>query len=494
MSAADPIARNRGAITFGIILTTLMSALDTTVANIALPHIQGSLSASPEQITWVITSYIVATAVTIPVSGWLSSHFGLKPMLIACIAGFTLTSLACGLATSLPELVLFRIAQGVIAAPLMPVTQAVLLNINPPERHGRAMALFTMAAVLAPAVGPIIGGWLTEALSWRWCFFINLPAGVLSIVILATVLPASPPRPGRFDFLGFGALGLAIGCLQLVLDRGTTLDWFDSREIVIEATLSATAFAVYLIHSMTSPAPLFPLAIFRDRNLVTASVFGFLFSILTFTSFTLLPLMMQGLLGYSVIHAGWLSVPRGLLMLLILQFMGRIDQLVDRRVLVAVGLFFFVLAFWEMGRFSLDMDGDTIVWATLLQGVGQGILFVPLATLGFATIAPRLRADGAAFNALMRNVGGSAGVAAMQALAARNAQAAHTRLAAHIVPGDPRVATLPDGISPPLLDGLINRQAMMLAYVQDFRLMTLIGLLCIPLVLLMRTRRQPGAR
>ena len=481
---------HRGPLTLGILLSALMSALDTTVANIALPHIQGNLSASPEQITWVITSYIIATAVTIPVSGWLAARFGLRRMMLTCVTGFTLASVLCGIASNLPELVLFRMLQGAIAAPLMPVTQAVLLNINPPERHGRAMALFTMAAVLAPAVGPIIGGWLTEDLSWRWCFFINVPAGIVSFMLIARYLPASPAQRRSFDFLGFGTLALAIGSLQLVLDRGTTLDWFDSREICAEATIAATAFLVFLAHSFTAPAPLFPIAMFRDRNLVTASLFGFLFSVLTFSSFTLLPLMMQGLLGYSVIHAGVLSVPRGLLMLAILQVMGRIDMLVDRRLLVATGLFFFVGAFWHMGEFDLAMNGSTIVWATLWQGVGQGILFVPLATLGFLTIAPALRPDASAFNSLMRNVGGSAGVAAMQAIATNHSQAAHARLAAHITATGPLVAGLPDRTSAILLDGLISRQAMMVAYVQDFRLMTVIGLLCIPLVLLMRTGRK----
>lgn len=488
---------NRRLITLGIILSTFMSAIDTTVANIALPHMQGSLSASPEQITWVITSYIVATAVTIPVSGWLAAKFGIKQMLLASIALFTVASVLCGMATSLPQLVLFRVLQGMAAAPMMPMTQTVLFNINPPERYGRAMALFTMAAVVAPAVGPVVGGFLTEDYSWRWCFYINVPVGICSLAIISTFLPKDAPEPRRFDFLGFGSLAIAIAAFQLTLDRGTTLDWFSSREICVEATVAGTAFWVFCAHSFTAREPLFPSGLLRDRNFLTSTVFGFFFSVLTFSSFTLLPMMMQGLLGYSVIYAGVLSMPRGIVMLAILQVMGRIDAIVDRRLLVAAGLIFFVSAFWQMSRFSLTMSGGPIVWASMLQGVGQGILFVPLSTLGFATISQNLRPDASAVSNLVRNVGGSIGVATIQALTAINSQTMHASLAAHIDAVSPiRNSVLPDMMSPDRLAGVlaldveIARQALMVAYVDDFRLMTILGALCIPLVLLLRQPRN----
>ncbi|MBV1687426.1 DHA2 family efflux MFS transporter permease subunit [Novosphingobium sp. G106] len=488
-------ALNRPLITLGLILSAFMSAMDTTVANIALPHIQGSISASPEQITWVITSYFIAQAVTIPVSGWLAARFGLKPMLLFCVLGFTVTSVMCGMAMNLPELVLFRALQGVVAAPLMPVAQSVLININPPERLGRATALFTMAAVVAPAVGPVIGGWLTDELSWRWCFYINLPAGLLSMGLLYFFLPASPPAPRPFDVLGFASLGIAVSALQLMLDRGTTLDWFDSREIWIEASVAACAFWIFLVHSITARAPLFPRALLADRNFQSSAMFGFFFSTLTFTSFALLPLMMQGVLGYSAVHAGVLSAPRGILMLIILQFMGRVDTLVDRRVLIAVGLSFFVLAFWEMSRFDLSMDGSSIVWATIIQGFGQGILFVPLSTLGFMTIAPHLRPDAAAATSFVRNVGGSISVAVFQALTVTNSQTVQSTLSAHIGREIADAQVLPSYLSPDTtagavaLAGEIQRQALMVAYVDDFRLLTIIAVLSIPLVLLIRPPR-----
>lgn len=486
---------NRGLITFGLILSAFMSAMDTTVANIALPHIQGNLSASPEQIGWVITSYFVATAITIPISGWLAARFGLKPMLIACVTGFTITSVLCGLATNLPELVLFRMLQGITAAPLMPIAQSVLININPPERLGRATATFTMAAVVAPAVGPIIGGYLTEDISWRWCFFINVPAGLVSVLMISAFLPATPPQRRAFDFLGFGSLALGIAALQLMLDRGTTLDWFASKEICAEAVLAAVGFWIFFTHTLTADRPLFPPALFRDRNLMTSMVFGFFFSVLTFSSFMLLPMMMQGVLGYSVIHTGVLSMPRGILMFCLLQIMGRIDAMVDRRLLVAIGLSFFALTFWQMSKFDLMMDGSAIVKATMLQGLGQGILFVPLSTLGFMTIPAALRADASALTTLVRNVGGSLGVAAIQALTVYNTQAMHTALTAHVTQltaagGSDLSADTPLGAM--MLDGEIMRQATMVAYIDDFRLLAGIALMVIPLTLLLRNPNSRG--
>lgn len=491
---------NRGLITFGLILSAFMSAIDTTVANIALPHIQGSISASPEQITWVITSYFIAQAVVIPISGWLAAQFGLKRMLLTCVFGFTVTSVMCGMATNLPELVLFRALQGMVAAPLMPVAQAVIININPPERLGRATAIFTMAAVVAPAIGPVVGGWLTEDLSWRWCFYINVPAGALSMALIYLFLPAAPPQPRRFDFLGFGALGLMVAALQLMLDRGATLDWFDSTEIWIEAAVAGTAFWIYLTHTLTARNPLFPTALLRDRNFQTSALFGFFFSTLTFASFALLPLMMQGVLGYSAIHAGYLSAPRGLVMLVILQVMGRVDTLVDRRVLIGTGLFFFFLAFMQMSRFDLAMDGGAIVWATMLQGVGQGILFVPLSTLGFLTIRADLRPDAAAATSFVRSLGGSFSVAVMQALTLANSQAMHGSLAAHIGREVAEAQVLPPQLAPDTVAGAvalnaeITRQSLMVAYVDAFHLLTIITLLSIPLVLLVRQPRKGSAR
>jgi DHA2 family multidrug resistance protein len=487
----------RGPITVGIMLATTMNALDLTIVNVSLPHMQGNLSASPEQITWVLTAYMIATAVMTPVSGWLASRFGIRRMLLATIAGFTMASVLCGMATNLTEMVLFRMLQGITAAPMTPLAQAVLLNINPPSRHARTMALFTMSIVVAPVVGPVVGGWLTEDYSWRWCFFINIPAGLGALVLLWLFLPREPQQCRPFDFLGFASLAITLASFQLMLDRGTTKDWFSSPEICIEAGIAATAFAMYLAHTLTAAHPLFPNSMFRDRNFVTSTVFSFFFSVLLFCSFSILPLMMQDLLRYPAIHSGILSAPRGMVMLAVLVVMGRIEPLVDRRLLVGVGSAFIVWGFWEMAKFDLSMSGNRIVFATILQGIGQGIIFVPLTTLGFSTIPQHLRPDASAISNLSRNIGGSIGIAAIQALTVVNTQTMHASLAAHVIPENPFMGTfLPPGLSPDTVAGAIalnaeiTRQARMVAYVNDFWVLTGIALLLLPLVMLLRKPRD----
>jgi DHA2 family multidrug resistance protein len=490
----------RGPITFGLMMATIMAVLDSTVVNVSLPHIQGNLSASPEQVTWVITSYIVATAVMTPLSGWLAARVGLKPMVLVSIAGFTVTSMLCGVAASLPQMVAFRILQGAAGAPIAPLCQAVLLNINPPERYGRAMALYMMGGVAAPVIGPIVGAWLTEALSWRWCFYINLPAGIGAMLILWTFLPHEAARARRFDFLGFGSLAVAIAAFQLLLDRGPSQDWFGSREIWAEAIVALAAFWVFLIHTLTAEHPLFDAALARDRNFVSTTAFAFVLMMLLVASNTLLPLMTQGVLGYPVMLSGLMNVPRGLVMLATLMIAGRLDAVVDRRGLVAAGLLVCVMGFWQMTRFDLSMTSGSIVVAAVLQGLGQGLVFVPLSTLAFATIRPALRPDASTISNLVRNLSGSIGISMMQALTAFNGQAMHAALAGHVSEADPVLrAALPPGLSLGTADGAlalnaeITRQAQMVAYVDDFRLMFLLGLACAPLLLFLRLPRTGAA-
>jgi DHA2 family multidrug resistance protein len=490
--SADAVGA-RGPITAGIMLATVMSSLDTTVVNIALPHLQGSLSASPEQITWVLTSYIVATAVTMPISGWLAARVGLKPLLITCIIGFTVTSILCGLATSLPAMVAFRLLQGITAAPIAPLSQTVLFNINPPERYGRAMALFTMGAVAAPVVGPVVGGYLTDNLSWRWCFYINIPAGIGAVALLWLFLPKEAPAPRRFDFLGFGSLAIAVAAFQLMMDRGPSRDWFGSTEICVEAMIAAACFWVYVTHTLTTAHPLFDRSLARDRNFVVSLLFNFTFSLLIYCSLTLLPLMMQGVMGYSVMVAGIVSMPRGVIMMAVLQVMGRLDSLFDRRLLLGVGWCLLAAGFLAMARFDLSMGPETIVAASALQGLGQGMIAVPLSTLAFATLNPALRAEASAISNLMRFLAGSVGIATMQALTSMNGQAMHASLAARIRLDDPAVrAGLPPFLWPGseagalALNEEITRQATMVAYVDDFLLMFLLCAIGLPLILLFR--------
>jgi DHA2 family multidrug resistance protein len=484
----------------GLMLATVMSILDTTIVNVALPHMQGSLSASPEQITWVITSYIVATAAMTPATGWLAARFGAKHVILLAVVAFTVASMLCGLAENLPQMVLFRVLQGMAAAPIAPLSQATVFNITPPERYGRAAAMFMMGTVVAPVIGPIVGAYLTDALSWRWCFYINLPAGVGSNLLLWIFLPGAGGARRRFDVLGFASLAVAVASLQLALDQGPSRDWFGSREIQLEAVIAAMGFWVFVSHTLSAEHPLFDRSLARDGNLVAGTVFNFFFNMVLMTGVTLLPLMMQGVMGYPVILSGLVSVPRGAAMLATLVLVGRLDAVVDRRVLITLGLVFCICGFWGMSRFDLSMTSGMIVWATMLQGVGQAFVFVPLAALSFATVSPALRPDATAISSLLRNLGGSIGVAIMQALTAFNSQSMHAALAEHVAPGDPMLRSLlPRALWPETADGAlalnaeINRQATMVAYVDDFRLMVVLALVCAPLIFLLRPpRRQPA--
>src|SRR6185369_5068214 len=346
-------AKNRWPITISIMLATVMNSLDTTIANVALPHIQGSVSASADQITWVLTSYIVSAAIMTPLSGWLADRVGRKRMFLLSIGGFTVASMLCGIATSLPEIVIFRVLQGVFGAALIPLSQAVLLDINPPEKHGQAMAIWGAGAILGPILGPALGGYFTENFSWRWCFYINLPIGILAFLgVLFFISGDRLTTAKRFDFLGFGMLTLFIAAFQMLLDRGPGEDWFHSREIWSYAILAVVGLWVFVIHTMTTRHPFFDPGLIRDRNFVTASIFGFFVGILLFSTMALLPPMMQNLMGYPVLTSGLVSMPRGLGSFVAMFVVGRMIGRVDTRLILFTGLMLSCVALWQMMHFD----------------------------------------------------------------------------------------------------------------------------------------------
>jgi DHA2 family multidrug resistance protein len=492
--------RNRWPITISIMLATVMNSLDTTIANVALPHMQGSVSASPEQITWVLTSYIVSAAIMTPLSGWLADRIGRKRMFLISIAGFTAASMLCGIATTLPEIVLFRVLQGVFGAALIPLSQAVLLDINPPEKHGQAMAIWGAGAILGPVLGPALGGYFTEYFSWRWCFFINLPIGILAFLGVLFFISGDRLRAAKkFDFLGFGMLTLFIAAFQMVLDRGPSQDWFQSREIWTETILAAVGLWVFVVHTLTTDHPFFDKALMRDRNFVTASVFGFFVGILLFSTMALLPPMMQTLMGYPVLTSGLVSMPRGVGSFVAMFFVGRLIGKVDTRLILMTGLTISCVSLWQMMHFDLSMTIRPFITSGIIQGFGVGLLFVPLSTLAFATIPPHLRPEGSSVYTLVRNLGSSVGISIMNALVVANTQTMHASLAANVVTSDAVVrAELPPMLNPATvagvtsLNGEVTRQASMVAYVDDFRLMFIITIACMPMLLLMRRPRQTG--
>jgi DHA2 family multidrug resistance protein len=486
-------APRRGAITTFLMMASFMQVLDTTIANVALPHIQGSLSATQDQMSWVLTSYIVVSAIMTPLAGWLSSQFGRRRVLLASIAGFTIASMLCGIAQSLSEIVLARVAQGIGGAALVPMAQAVMLDINPPERHARAMSTWVMGVTLGPIAGPALGGWLTENYDWRWVFYINVPVGILAFFGLVSSLPESQTRRSPFDFFGFTTLSLAVGALQIFLDRGQLKDWFGSPEICIEAAVSAFAFYLFVVHMFTARGTSFvnP-GLFKDSNFVVGCLFCFTVGLVLYATMALLPPLLQGLMSYPVVTTGLVMAPRGFGSLIAMLILNRIVHRVDQRWIIGCGFALTAFSAWQMSHFDLQMDRGTVMWSGIAQGIGTGLVYVPMASAAFATLSATLRNEGASIFSLARNLGSSIGISAVETLLTRNAQVMHANLAAHVTPFS-RLAPSQGGSLSALqmlsLNSRVTQQGAMIAYIDDFRLMMWLALASIPLVLLLRRRR-----
>jgi DHA2 family multidrug resistance protein len=504
MSAATPHAgvAHRGLITVSIMLATIMQALDTTIANVALPHMQGSLQASQDQITWVLTSYIVASAIALPLTGWLCGHWGRRKVFMVSVIGFTIASALCGLANSLVEIVAARLLQGVFGAALVPLSQAVLLDINPREKVGQAMAIWGAGIMVGPILGPLLGGWLTENFDWRWVFFINLPVGIFALWGIMRFLPESRPQGERLDIFGFVTLSLAIGMLQLFLDRGEQLDWFDSWEIRLEAAAALIAFAFFVVHTWTvQGVSFFNRDLLKDRNFVTGLLFAFIVGMILYGTMALLPSFLQGLMGYPVVYTGAVTAPRGIGTMIAMIVVGRLVQRVDVRAIMAVGFGLTAFSLWQMTRLTLEMDSSLIIVSGFIQGLGIGFTFVPLSTAAFATLAPRLRNQGTPIFSLLRNIGSSVGISIVQALLTENSGRAHATLAATVAPGNHGLAGLPQLLNPgnpvglALLNSEVTRQGVLIGYLSDFGIMMAVTLAAIPLLLLIRSpgRAPAGA-
>jgi MFS transporter, DHA2 family, multidrug resistance protein len=495
-TAAAPA--NRGAITVCVMLATIMQALDTTIANVALPYMQGSLSATLDQINWVLTSYIVAAAIMTPPTGFLAARFGRKKLFLCTVAGFTVASVLCGMAQTLGQMVVFRLLQGVFGAPLVPLSQSVLLDSYPKEKHGSAMALWGVGVMVGPILGPTLGGYLTEYYNWRWVFYINLPVGILTFFGLSAFLAETNRNAAlRFDWFGFGTLSLAIGALQMMLDRGEQLDWFGSTEIVAEAALAGLACYLFLAHTFTADRPFIDPRIFKDRNFSTGLVFIFIVGIILLASLALLTPYLQNLMGYPVLTAGLVLAPRGVGTMVAMLIVGRLINRVDPRLLLLFGFGLSATVLWEMTGFTPDVSQWTLIRTGVEQGFALGFMFVPLSTITFSTLSPEHRTQGTALFSLMRNIGSSIGISLVIFLLARNTQIAHAGITPHINPFNdllrqPGVAgmwNLATEAGRAALNAEVTRQATIIAYVDDFKLMMLISLAAIPLVLLLR---RPG--
>jgi len=484
-----------------VILCTVMQVLDQTIANVALPHMQGALGASPDTVTWVLTSYIVAAAVATPVTGWLQDRFGRRALLITTVAGFTFASTMCAMSISLPMMVGARLMQGIFGAFIVPAGQSLILDINPRSRHPQAMMIWALAAMVAPVLGPVLGGWLTDAFGWRWVFLINLPIGLVGLAGLLLFMPRIGGRPSRFDATGFLLLLVAIASFQLMIDRGAQNDWFDSLETMIEAGLAISAGWAFVVHVATAPEPLMPRAIFRDRNLVVATVFILLMVGLVIASSALTPPLLQRLYGYDAYGAGMLTAPRGIGMAISMILGTRLANLVDRRLVILIGLALVATSIRMMMHFSLEMDGVPVAWSGLVQGLGFGLVFLPLNLMAFGTLDPRYRTQGAGLYNLARSLSGSIAISLATVIITRQEQVSHADLAGHVtaqrLPLPAFGFTQQFGMTSDrvfgLVDAEINRQATMIAYIDAFSLMFWMVILASPLVLLLKAPRAVPA-
>jgi DHA2 family multidrug resistance protein len=431
---------NRVMVVIAVMSATMMQMLDTTIVNVALPQMQGQLGTTSSEISWVLTSYIVASSIFMPLTGYFTDRFGQRRYLIMATTGFVIASVLCGISFSLSEIVVFRIAQGLSGAALAPLSQAIMTSLYPPEERGKAMAMWGLGVVVGPVLGPTLGGWLTEMISWRWTFFINIPVGILSVLLAMKYVPDSPKQERTMDWTGFILLGLAVGSLQYVLDRGSRVDWFEAPEIVMASFLFVISIALFIRHILSDTEhPIFNPRIFLDANFTMATLTAMALSLGIFGSMILQPILMESLMGFPVSEAGLLMAPRGLAVGVGMLFVGRLIGKVDARVLILTGMGCTLLGAISMSQYTLDIDTWTLVWPGLLQGVGIALIMVPLSVLAYNTLPRDRMAEAAGMNNLIRNLGSSFGISFAATMFARYTQQGWQQLGAYANPYNPAV-------------------------------------------------------
>lgn len=490
-----------------------MEVLDTTVVNVSLPHIAGSLSASNDEATWTLTSYLVANAIVLPLTGWLAGRFGRKRLLMMSVAGFTAASFACGLAPTLPFLIFCRIVQGACGGGLQPLSQAILMESFPPEKRGQAMAFWALGIVVAPMLGPVAGGWLTDNYSWRWVFYINVPIGVLAM-FLTQLFIFDPPYLRRqktgIDYWGIGLLAVGIGSLQIMLDKGQEEDWFGSRFIVTLAVLTVVGLSALIIRELRTQHPVIDLTVFKYRSYAIGTMLMTLIGFVLYGSTVLLPLFMQVLLGYTATHAGVTNLPRGLASFLIMPIVGKLTGKVDSRKLLAIGLGASAYAMWELSRFSLNVGFWNFWWPLTIQGAALGFVFVPLTTVTNDPIPNERMGNATSLFNLMRNIGASIGIAMVQTYQFRAMQGHIHDLGAHVYPTNPSAQQMTQAMKQYFMHqgssaitatrqayeaiwGTVLQQAAMLSYNDTFLFLAFVFLAMFPFLLLLRKPKKKGS-
>jgi DHA2 family multidrug resistance protein len=495
-TAAAPIAvpgLRRNMVTICAMTATIMQALDTTIANVALPYMQGSLSASQDQINWVLTSYIVAAAIMTAPVGWIANRFGRKRIFIICSAGFTVASVMCGLAQDISQMVLFRLLQGVFGAALVPLSQAVMLDSYALHERAKAMAIWGMGVMMGPIMGPSLGAWLTETYSWHWVFFVNLPFGIFTVLGLMVFMDETrPDRALRFDWFGFAALAIGIGSMQVALDRGEQLGWLESNEIIAEIFVSIAGFYYFFAHSLTTAKPFIQFAIFRDRNFVSGCVFMAVMGLVLFSTMALSSPYLQNVIGYPIISAGLLLATRGCGTFVAMMLVGRFMKYIEARTLIISGLSLMSLSLFFMTGWTDQTDQPTIIVVSIAQGFGLGLVFVPLSTVAFLTLPNHLRTDGTSMLTLMRNVASSIGISIVIAQLTEGGRRVYAILSEHINPFNhalqmPDVRGMIDLNSDggrALADALVAIQAQIIAFSLDYQMVMIITLCAIPLAIM----------
>jgi DHA2 family multidrug resistance protein len=497
MSEAD--AARRRVLLGATMLATMLYTIDSTIVNVALPHMQGGLQATQEQVAWVVTSYIVMGAIATPLAGWLGSRYGLRRVMLVSIAGFTAGSMLCGLATGLAEMVVFRMIQGAFGAALVPLSNVALLEEFPREQHGKVTGLWGMGVLVGPVIGPTLGGYLTDELNWRWAFYINLPVGLIAYAgILASLRRGHEDSSRPFDALGFVLLSLALGLFQLMLDRGQHADWFESAEIVVEAFLCGVFFWMFFVHVLTKQHPFVDPALFRDRNFLAGVTMMFAVGLSIISPTVLLPSFLQHLQGYSPTQAGDLVAVRGATSVFAMLLAGRLIGRVDVRVLMTIGVGATALSLWMMANFTIYSPARQIVMAAMVQGFGAPFTFVPLSVAAYATLPSRMRAEAGVMLTLLRNVGSSVGISLVVALLARSTQVNGAYMAEHFTAYDAARWQAVGGApganeTTAALVGEIARQSSAIAYSNDFFVLAMLATLTLPLAWVMRTSRAPPA-
>ncbi|MFT5887795.1 MAG: DHA2 family multidrug resistance protein [Zhongshania sp.] len=494
--------RRRLWMTIAVMAATIMQVLDTTIVNVALPTIQGQLAASPAQIGWVLTSYIVAAGIFMTLTGYLTDRLGQRTYITLSIFGFTLMSVMCGLATNLTELILFRVLQGVFGASLVPMAQSILVQAYPPHERARAMAIWSVGVMVGPILGPSLGGWLTEVFSWRWTFFVNLPIGIASGIIAWQVIPESARKVRAMDWSGFALMVMALGGLQMVLDRGTAEDWYSSNSIRLFTLISAVGFIGFIWHGLTAKAtPLFNLRIFMDRNFATASMMMIVLGAGLYGTMILVPLMLEGLMHYPASSVGLLMMPRGFASMLAMVMAARLLRIFDAKLIVAVGIALYAMGSLFAAGYNLEIDSYWIVMPALWQGFGLGLVLVPLSTLALSTLPPQYLAESAGIYSLMRTLGQAFGISAVTMLVSRHTQIAWNQLGGGLQATSPAVQLWADKLSmssdsaqlPLVLAKELGRQSQMLAFVDAYLFIACSFVLVAPLLMLFRSSKPAVA-